>query len=157
MEAPPPPPSDFNPWRIVIPALAALILVFTGVFVFTRNSGQTQTPTDQQLIVDPNSQPVQPSQPATGQAEQGIKANDPATAPSATPTPATAAATPVTGADNTNSQGGATNTNTAPELPSPKPVNSNQAAPTPPKTATPLPKPTELPRPAAQPSSAPGF
>lgn len=152
------PASTFNPWRIMIPALAALILVFTGVFVFTRNSGQTQNPGDQPLTVDPNSQPVQPSQPATGQAEQGIKANLPATAPSATPTPASAAATPNTGQENTNArESGNTNANTAPELPSPKPINPNQAAPTPPKTATPVPKPTQLPRAAPQPTGAPGF
>ncbi|MEO8435874.1 MAG: protein kinase [Pyrinomonadaceae bacterium] len=154
MEPPTAQSSDFNPWRIMIPAIAALILVFTGLFVFTRNSGQT--PGDQQLTVDPNSQPVQPSQPATGQAEQGIRANAPAAVPSATPTPASGSPTPVTGAVNTNAQGSG-NTNTAPELPSPKPVNSNQAAPTPPPTATPLPKPTQLPRPAPQPTSAPGF
>lgn len=156
-DPPPAPASDFNPWRIMIPALAALILVFTGVFVFTRNSGQTQTPGDQQLTVDPNSQPVQPGQPATGQAEQGIKANTPATLPSATPTPASGAPTPVAGADNTNAQGsGNTNSNTAPELPSPKPVKTDQPEPTPPKAATPLPKPTQLPRAAPQATSAPG-
>ena len=156
MELPPAPASDFNPWRIAIPALAALILVFTGVFVFTRNSGQTQTPGDQQLTVDPNSQPVQPSQPATGQAEQGIKANVPAAVPSVTATPLSGAPTPGPGSDNTNTQGSVnTNTNTAVELPSPKPVNTNQDAPTPPKTATPLPKPTQLPRPATQPPSGP--
>ena len=148
------PASDFNPWRIMIPALAALILVFTGVFVLTRNSGQTQTPGDQQLTVDPNSQPVQPSQPATGQAEQGIRANAPAAVPSVTATPVAGAPTPSPGADNTNTQAGDnTNSNSARELPSPKPVKTDQ--PTPPQTATPLPKPSELPQAAPQPATGP--
>ncbi len=142
--------SDFNPWRIAIPALAALILVFTGLFVFTRNSSQTN-PNDSPLTADPNSQPVTPSQPATGQAEQGIKANAPAAVPTATATPNSAFPTPAVAAeDNTNS-------NTARELPSPKSLNTNVAAPTPvgkpsPPTSPPLPKPTQAPPPAQLPT-----
>lgn len=150
------PASEFNPWRIMIPALAGLILVFTAVFVLTRNSGQTQTPGDEQLTIDPNSQPVQPSRPATGQAEQGIRANAPGAVPSVTATPADGAPTPGAGSDNTNAQGSDnTNSNTARELPSPKPVNTDQPGPTPPQTSTPLPKPSQLPRAAPQSTSGP--
>ncbi|MEP6707001.1 MAG: protein kinase [Pyrinomonadaceae bacterium] len=145
--------SDVNPWRIAIPALAALILVFTGVFVFTRNSGQTN-PNDSPLSADPNSQPVQPSQPATGQAEQGIRANAPAAVPSATATPESSLPTPGVGSENSNTN---ENSNSARELPSPKPLNANVPAPTPggkpsPQTSPPLPKPTQPPPPAALPT-----
>jgi serine/threonine-protein kinase len=151
-------PSDFNPWRIVIPSLAALVLVFTGIFLFTRNSGQTPAaPADSQLTADPNSQPVQSAQPATGQAEEGIRANAPAAVPSVTATPLSAAPTPDTSNMNTQANENTapppanTNTNTARELPSPKvPANSNSGLPLPtpggkpsPKEAEPLPKPTQ--------------
>jgi hypothetical protein len=151
------PAPDFNPWRIVIPSLAALVLVFTGIFIFTRNSGQTPaTPADSQLTADPNSQPVQSAQPATGQAEEGIRANAPAAVPSVTATPLSAAPTP--DISNTNTQANEntappanTNTNTARELPSPKvPANNNSGVPLPtpggkpsPKEPDPLPKPTQ--------------
>ena len=149
--------SDFNPWRIAIPALAALILVFTGLFVFTRNSSQTN-PNDSPLSVDPNSQPVTPSQPATGQAEQGIKANGPVAVPSATATPDNGFPTPGVGAEDSNTQ---VNSNgNARELPSPKSLNTNVAAPTPggkpaPQTSPPLPKPTQAPPPAQLPTQQP--
>ena len=150
----PTPLPDFNPWRIAIPALAALILIFT------RNSGQTPTnPNDLQLTVDPNSQPVQPGQPATGQAEQGIQANAPVAVPSVSATPASLPS-PVTAAENVNTQANDnrsvenSNSNTARELPSPRAINTNQPAPTPgnkpsPQTSTPMPKPTQPPAPSA--------
>jgi len=158
----------FNPWRIVIPSLAALVLVFTGIFLFTRNSGQTPaTPGDAQLTADPNSQPVQSGQPATGQAEEGIRANAPAAVPSVTATPLSAAPTP----DITNTQANENtapppaNTNTAPPLPSPKlPQNSNSGVPLPtpgakpsPKEAEPVPKPTQAKPPPGDGTSPPAF
>lgn len=155
------PPSDFNPWRIAIPALAALVLVFTGIFLFTRNSGQTN-PNEPQLTVDPNGQPVQSAQPATGQPEDGIKGNASTGAPAVTATPLSAAPTPATTPDPANNPTPEVTPNVNP-LPSPKlPQNSNSAPPaiTPgakpsPKAAEPLPKPTQLPPPAQQPG-APG-
>jgi len=151
------PPSDFNPWRIAIPALAALVLVFTGIFLFTRNSGQTN-PGDTQLTVDPNGQPVQSSQPATGQAEAGIKVNAPSGAPAVTATPLSAEPTPVTTPDPANNPSPEVTPSSNP-LPSPKlPQNSNSAPPaiTPgakpsPKASEPLPKPTQPSAPGLQP------
>jgi hypothetical protein len=77
------PTDSFNPWRIIIPAAAALLVAFVVVFALTRDSGTTDPNANQQtapLVSDPNSQPVQPSQPPTGQSEQGITSSLPANA-----------------------------------------------------------------------------
>src|SRR5947209_6427074 len=87
-ELPPPvaplPESSFSPWRIAVPAIAALAIVFAVAFALQRrgasSSGQAAQPA---LKSDPNGQPVQPITPPTGQAERNI-----APAASATPTPA---------------------------------------------------------------------
>lgn len=74
----PPPPaatSSFNPLKIIIPAGVALLVVFAMFFVFNRNAPVTENanqPQTQTLAADPNSQPVQPSQPATGKPEEGL-------------------------------------------------------------------------------------
>ena len=68
-----PPAETFNPWRILVPAVVGLILVFGVIWALTRNSNQPTT--NQQttpLAVDPNSSPVQPMQSPTGQGEQGV-------------------------------------------------------------------------------------
>jgi eukaryotic-like serine/threonine-protein kinase len=70
------PASGVNPWKILIPSLAGLLVVFAVVYVFTRGSQQpTNTnQTEPTLVADPNSQAVEPSPPPTGSAEQGIPA-----------------------------------------------------------------------------------
>ena len=76
-----PPPDSFNIWRIAIPAVAALLVVFAVIYAVTRNSNQSQTNEQTQpLTIDQNAQPVQSAQPATGQNEQGITAKLPAEA-----------------------------------------------------------------------------
>lgn len=80
-----PPPESFNPWRIIIPAAAGLLVIFAVIYAVTRNAKQPAaneqaTP----LTVDPNSQPVRPAQPATGQGEQGITSKVPGASPSPT-------------------------------------------------------------------------
>ena len=73
-----PPPqatSSFNPLKIIIPSLVALVVVFVVVYALTKNTGAGEANTNQQqqqLAADPNSQPVQPSQPPSGKGEQGI-------------------------------------------------------------------------------------
>ena len=65
----------FNPWKILIPAAVALLVVFAGIYAFTRNSDVQPTNTNQSnqtLAADPNSQPVTPAQPPTGKPEQGL-------------------------------------------------------------------------------------
>jgi serine/threonine-protein kinase len=85
-ELPPPvaplPESNFSPWRIAVPAIALLVIVFAVVFAFQRrgaSSSDAQQPTP--LQTDPNGQPLQSITPPTGQAERNIA---PATQ---TPTP----------------------------------------------------------------------
>jgi len=88
----PPAPSIISPWRIMIPAIVVMVVVFGAVFLLTRGTGQT--PSDQTngqpfqtgLTADPNSQPVQVTSPPTGESERGIQ---PQPIPSSTSTPAT--------------------------------------------------------------------
>jgi len=64
----------FNLSKVIIPSSVALLLVFLGVFLLTRNSGQTQSNVNQYLTVDPNGQPVQAGSPPTGESERGVHA-----------------------------------------------------------------------------------
>lgn len=78
-----PPPSGFNPWRIAIPALLGLMVVFLLVFAVTRKSDQANTNVQlAPLAADPNSQAVQPVPPANGQSEQTITSSSPIVVPS---------------------------------------------------------------------------
>ena len=87
-ELPPPiaplPEPAFNPWRIAVPAIAVVAIVFAVFFVFQRRGVSSEQQTGQPpLQVDPNGQPVQPISPPTGQAERNLS-----TTPGApTPTP----------------------------------------------------------------------
>ncbi|MBA3241657.1 MAG: serine/threonine protein kinase [Acidobacteria bacterium] len=83
-ELPPPmayaaaPAPGFNPWRIALPAIAAIAVIFAVVYALQgrRSAGDEQN----QLNSDPNSQPVQSMTPPTGQAETNL-------APMGTPPP----------------------------------------------------------------------
>ena len=68
--------TSFNPIKILIPSAAALLIVFAVIYAFTRDSTKPGTTNTNQpsLMADPNSQPVQPSQPPTGKGEEGIPA-----------------------------------------------------------------------------------
>jgi serine/threonine-protein kinase len=112
-ELPPPiaplPEPSFNPWRIAVPAIAVIAIIFAIFFVFQRRgvSSSEQQP-HAPLQTDPNGQPVQSITPPTGQAERNLapvpgaptptaSAGDPGTVPgtanggnvnaAATPTP----------------------------------------------------------------------
>src|SRR5207245_5029820 len=68
--------ASFNPWRIMVPSLIVLVVVFGVVFLLTR--GTSQTPTDQTqgqtgLSADPNSQSVQPAGSPTGESERSLQ------------------------------------------------------------------------------------
>ena len=75
---PPPVPvaTGFNPVKVLIPSVIGLLVVFAVIYALTRNSTPAaDANTNQQvptLAADPNSQPVQPAQPATGKGEAGI-------------------------------------------------------------------------------------
>ena len=77
-----PPPvaavSSFNPLKVLIPSVVALLVVFAVIYALKSNSAvadpnanQTQQNT---LAADPNSQPVQPGASPTGKSEEGIPA-----------------------------------------------------------------------------------
>ncbi|HEX8502431.1 MAG TPA: serine/threonine-protein kinase [Pyrinomonadaceae bacterium] len=88
-ELPPPvvaplPEPAFNPWRIAVPAIAAVAILFAVFFAFQRrgvSSEQTQQPP---LQADPNGQAVQPITPPTGQAERDLTPAGGVPTPSAT-------------------------------------------------------------------------
>jgi serine/threonine protein kinase len=71
----PPPAGSFNPWKVLIPSMVGLLLVFGVIYAFTRNSPPpAQTAPGSTLSADPNSQPVESASPPTGNAESGIPA-----------------------------------------------------------------------------------
>src|SRR5712691_2927893 len=86
---------NFSPWRIIVPAVIVIVVVFGIVFLLTRGAGQPQptpTPGQPELAADPNSQPVQAGSPPNGASEHGIQ-------------PLTVAS-PAVGSANTNSNQG---------------------------------------------------
>lgn len=84
------PPEKSNLWRIVIPALAGLAVLFGVIYALTSRSNSAQPSANQTpaLTADPNSRPVQPAPPPTGKAEEGI-APSPSSNTSNANTPAT--------------------------------------------------------------------
>lgn len=155
---PVPAPAGLNPWRIIVPAAIALLVVFATVFLFTRNSGQTPTqPTNESLTADPNGQPVQAASPPTGDNERGFQANPVSTPPANANISTDPNLEPSPGSDipaantneNQNSASGNKNANQPRETPTPKstPVlNIPPPSPPPPKAspeqAKPKPSPT---------------
>ncbi|HLM57329.1 MAG TPA: serine/threonine-protein kinase [Pyrinomonadaceae bacterium] len=93
-ELPPPvapmPEPSFNPWRIALPAIALLAVVFAVFFAFQRDGGVDSADTPP-LQADPNSQPVQSVTPPTGQAERNLVPT------TATPQPGTTVPSEVVG------------------------------------------------------------
>jgi hypothetical protein len=71
---PPLPPPKSNPWRIIIPALAGLLVLVGVIYAITYRGNPAQPNANQSpgMTADPNSKPVQPAPPPTGNAEQGI-------------------------------------------------------------------------------------
>jgi tRNA A-37 threonylcarbamoyl transferase component Bud32 len=159
--APPAPAaSSFNPLTVLIPAAVALIVVFAAIYTFTRNSPASSPNTNEQapptLAADPNSQPVQPAQPATGKAEEGLPAGGaikPGANVNASPN-ANAELSPdaiedISPAANANENANAnTNSNSNRKAPAlPEPTRSVV-----PETAPPLPSPSATKPPAEKPS-----
>ena len=148
------PAESFNPWRIVVPAIAGLLVIFAVVYALTRNSSSDPAANDnsQPLTVEPGSQPVQPSEPPTGAGEQGVTPNAPSltpggntSAPETNPSPVTEPGAP---AENTNE--GRNNTQ-----PNSNSGSEPQASPSPAKTPTQLPTPRQTPTPDTSPGEPP--
>jgi hypothetical protein len=151
---PPAPATGFNPLKVLIPSVIGLLVVFAAIYALTRNSTPADANTNQQvpsLAADPNSQPVQPAQPATGKGEEGIPAGG-SIAPPAIASPSVAVSplpiediSPAANANanaNTNENG---NTNRkAPAVPEPtrSVVPENQPPPVPSATKPPAEKPS---------------
>jgi hypothetical protein len=166
---PPPVPAatSFNPLKVLIPSAVALLVVFAAIYALTRNSttGEANTNTNQQvpaLAADPNSKPVQPAQPATGKAEEGIPSggtiSPPANvnaSPSASVQVSPAAVEDFTPTVNANANANAnenTNSNSnrkAPALPEPTRSIAPETVPPPMPSATKAP--AEKPSPTATP------
>jgi serine/threonine-protein kinase len=159
--APPPPltmppqAAGINLWKILIPSVVGLLVIFGAVFVLTRNQQPAADPTST-LAADPNGQPVEAASPATGAPESGIPAGGgttpiekPSPSPSASPESSPSPEPTETPGANTNANDNS-NTKKAPVLPTPSPKVVVEEPPPPSPTATkaPVPKPT-LPPPSA--------
>lgn len=157
----PPPSAGINPWKILVPSVVGLLVLFGVIYAFTRNSQPTtETPPTSTLTADPNGQPVEAASPATGAPESGIPAGG-ATSPTEKPSPSPeASAEPSPSPEPSDAAGANTNVNAnensntkkAPALPTPSPKVVVEEPPPPAPTATkaPAPKPT-LPAPSASP------
>lgn len=167
--------SAFNPWKILIPSMAGLIVVFAVIYAFTRTpEGTKGSSSEPALVADPNSKPVEPAQSPTGKGEAGIPAGGITTNQSINAN-TNANADPNVNANflpdnvntNTNANANANaaasiqpnanvNSNTnrpsaTPPLPSPtRQVNANTATEAPTPAKLPTPRPT-LPPPTVQP------
>jgi serine/threonine-protein kinase len=155
--------SSFNPWKVLIPSMIGLLVIFGVIYALSRNTQQTNAnPTGPALAADPNSSPVEAASPATGESEAGIPSGGNTNQPANTnenkngsavagETPGDIAPEDVNANNNAND-----NSNTRPAtLPLPSPRKTVEEAPPPPfpsatKPATP--KPT-LPPPVATPPS----
>lgn len=145
------PQSGFNPWRIMIPAVAGLLVIFAVVYAITRNSGEPAANSNSTpLSAEPGSQPVQPGQTPTGAGEQSIAPNSPSTLPGANTTPSgtnpnlnvnsESAGENPNGNQNDNADANENAGNEGGAQPSPSPGrNTNQRGELPPPRTTPSP------------------
>ena len=70
-------PVSFNPLKVIIPSVVALLVVFAVIYALKRTSAsepQNTNQPQQNLAADPNSQPVQSGPSPTGKGEEGIPA-----------------------------------------------------------------------------------
>jgi serine/threonine-protein kinase len=156
----PAPETGFNPWKVLVPAVIGLLVIFAAIYAFTRNPSQPSTQGSTSLAADPNAQPVEAASPPTGRSETGIPVGG-LTNPTATPVTNSSPSPSPT--ENPNDIGGVnintndiTNENSnkkAPTLPSPtasKPIVVDTPPPVPAATKAPAPRPTPPP-PSASP------
>ena len=131
----------FNPWRIIVPAAIALVVVFAAVFLLTRGTS-TADPNQLPLNADPNSTPVQPAGTPTGQSESDVRPiavatpTPEATKPVESATKVPAKVTGDFGNENSNTGRGNRNSNqsvpeTEPPPPPPRPSPTVRTIPTP--------------------------
>ncbi|MEO7970095.1 MAG: protein kinase [bacterium] len=154
----PAPAASFNPWKILIPSLIGLLVIFAAIYAFTRRSPTptTEAQPNSTLTADPNGQPVEPAQPPTGQAESGIPAGGVTNLNAnklASPSPV-ASPSDQTGVEPNINDNANDNSNTRKNPPLPSPTQSVDEALPPPSPKLPTPKPT-LPPPSSSPPATP--
>ena len=165
------PAANLNLWKILVPSLAGLLLVFAVVYAFTKASEPANDNQSQPgLVADPNSQAVEPSPPPTGRVERdipsgGTTANPATSANENANVNANAEATlspivTVNGNANSNVADENSNQNTnkppAANVPLPSPsnrVNTNEQPPIPPPGSKPAPQPSAKPPDVSAPPS----
>ena len=163
--APEVPRSNLNPLKILIPSAVALLVVFAVIYAFTRNTSPPAANTDANvqpsLVADPNSQPVQPAQPPTGQGEAGIPSggviNPPANANAnvnaAVPTTPFPEVSPVANTNtSTNANENANSNANRKVTPLPEPSRAIT-----PDSSPPPPTETKSPKPSPSPVASPGL
>jgi serine/threonine-protein kinase len=152
----PPAYASFNPWKVLIPSLIGLVVIFGVIYALSREPQSTgAVPSGSPLAADPNSSPVEPANPATGESEAGIPSggstNQAANANNNVNTSVSPelAVSPSDVVDNINAN---TSENSNTKKPVPSPTKSVEVEPPPPlPTATnpPIPKPSVAPTTAA--------
>ncbi|PWT96208.1 MAG: hypothetical protein C5B55_00285 [Blastocatellia bacterium] len=152
----------FNPMTILVPSAVAILVLFGLFYIFSRNtqSGQNSNANQQTLAADPNSQPVQPSQPPTGKGEQGIPSGGTVTSPANVNANANAAVSPspveeFTPSANTNTSDNSNSNRKNPPLPTPSRAAVPEDVPQPSPAATKTPATKASPPPSASPTTAP--
>jgi serine/threonine-protein kinase len=156
----PPARSSFNPWKILIPAMIGLLVIFGVIYALSRDPQPTgAAPAGSPLAADPNSSPVEAASPPTGESESGIPSggstNQNANANVNASASPELAESPGDVGDNLNAN---VNTNeNSNKKPLPTPTRSVEEEPPPPPlpTATnpPIPKPSIAPKTAATPEA----
>src|SRR6266545_1680223 len=160
----PPQNASFNPWKVLVPSMIGLLVIFGVIYAFTRNSQPTNaTAPGSTLAADPNGQPVEPATPPTGESETGIPAGgttnqtansnsnaNTSAAPSPSENPADIGGVNLNANENANDN--SNSKKAAPPLPSPtRQAEEEPPQPSPTATKPPLPKPSVAPASASPP------
>jgi serine/threonine protein kinase len=157
--------TPFSPWRIAVPALAALAIIFAVIYAMQwRNAPTSSQDPTAPLQVDPNGQPVQSMSPPTGQAERNLTPVPSAPTPGAgeviggtVPTTplgnsnVAATPTPVKGNANQNSKPDENANNDNGDEPKETPTPRAKPTPEPSDKPTPVPPPERQAKPAVTP------
>jgi len=163
----PPQNGGFNPWKVLVPSMIGLLVIFGVIYAFTRNSQPTNAVAPpSNLAVDPNGQPVEPATPPSGESEAGIPAGgttnqtansnsntNTSTTPSPSENPADIGGVNLNANDNANENSN-NKKGSVPPLPSPtRQADETPPQPSPTATKPPLPKPSVPPASASSPGA----
>ena len=149
----PPTASSFNPWKVLIPSLIGLVVIFGVIYLFSRNDQPgPATPGGTTLAADPNSSPVEPATPATGSPEANLPMGGTTTPENSNQNVNANSSVPASSPEvvveepNANANENSNRRSTNPPLPSPTtPADEPPPQPSPTATKPPLPKPSVSP------------